>query len=115
MEDIDTLAHTAQMMRAMGSLNKVMQSWVKKEEPTIQPVLSRRAGKYSVTLEEKWQSVDDAGNYYNSGALDEKVEWTNEYLATVKESIRTSWDTWQFKSKQDAEKFILFYTLRWIK
>jgi len=101
-------------------LDKVIQQWTTmKELPTIVPKLTgnRRKGSriWTVTLEEKWQSVDDAGNYFHSGELDKRVDWAVDELSKWDSCSRTAWDTWQFNSHHDAEKFIVYYTLKWAK
>lgn len=81
--------------------------------PTIKPVISKKTNSWAVTLQEEWQSVDDAGNYYHSSELDNKVEWVADELERWDSATRASWDMWYFKSKREAEKFITFYTLAW--
>lgn len=101
---------------AFDRLDKVMQQWTTmKELPIIIPKLSIRGRNYTVTLEEKWQSVDDAGNYYHSGELDKRVDWTVDELSKWDFCSRTAWDTWQFNSQHDAEKFIVYYMLKWAR
>jgi hypothetical protein len=101
---------------AFDRLDKVMQQWTSmKELPVIIPKLSRERHKWIVTLEEKWLSVDDAGNYYHSGELDNRVKWTEEELSKWASCSRTAWDTWQFKTRHEAEKFIVYYTLKWAR
>jgi hypothetical protein len=101
---------------AFDRLAKIVQQWTQMNElPIIIPKLSEHGRKWSVTLEEKWKSVDDAGNYYNSRELDKRVDWTVEELSNWDTCSRTAWDTWQFNSHHDAEKFIVYYTLKWAK
>ncbi len=40
---------------------------------------------------------------------EEVIGWTNENSG----ARRISYDTWQFKSKQEAEQFIMLYNIRW--
>jgi hypothetical protein len=101
---------------ACDRLDKVMQQWTSmKELPIIVPILTQQGRKWIVTLEEKWQSVDDAGNYFHSKELDNKIEWVEEELLNWKSCSRTAWDTWQFKTHNEAEKFIVYYTLKWAR
>lgn len=39
----------------------------------------------------------------------EEIEWAIENA----QARRISYDTWQFKRMQDAEQFIMLFTLRW--
>ena len=39
----------------------------------------------------------------------EEIEWAIENA----DARRISYDTWQFKRMQDAEQFIMLFTLRW--
>jgi len=41
--------------------------------------------------------------------MEEVIAWTDENA----QARRISYDTWQFKSRQDAEQFIMIYNLRW--
>lgn len=83
-----------------------------KQGPIIKPSLVMRGKRWNIVLEEAWPSVDDAGNYYHSSGLDDRVEWAVVELKKW-DTTRTAWDTWQFNSRKDAEKFITFYNLTW--
>jgi hypothetical protein len=96
------------------TLDQVMKDWAMSHAPDINPRLYRgQQRKWTVKIEEVWASVDDAGNYFNSTGLDQRVEWTAKTLDTWKTATRTSWDMWVFNNKKEAEKFITVYHLTW--
>jgi hypothetical protein len=98
------------------TLDQVMTQWAMSHQPIIKPVLKRGARrKWTVRLEEVFPSVDDAGNYYNSSDLDNRVEWAFEILKTWKTAHRSAWDMWMFDSKREAEKFVALYGLTWVQ
>lgn len=41
------------------------------------------------------------------------VDWTSNELIKWKGVTRISWDMWKFSSKKEAEKFIVYYNLKW--
>lgn len=88
-----------------------MHQWVNKKSPTIIPKLFKSRSKWSVTLEEVWPDDVEINNF--NSLLDNKVAWTESILYKWQTAHRTSWDTWQFDSKLDAEKFITIYHLTW--
>jgi hypothetical protein len=94
------------------TLDIVMKDWANSHAPTIIPNLYKEH-KWTIRIEEKWASVDDAGNYFNSTGLDQRVEWATQILESWKTATRTSWDMWVFSSKREAEKFITLYSLTW--
>ena len=50
-----------------------------------------------------------AGIIIDPSGIDEVLEWTNEQS----KARRISYDTWQFRSKDEANEFIMLYNLRW--
>jgi hypothetical protein len=93
-------------------INELIQAM--QEGSKIKPVLSpTTSDSYTITLEEEWPSVDDAGNYFNSSDLDNRVKWATIELDKWDHVSRRAWDKWQFKSRRDAEKFITLYNLVW--
>ena len=50
---------------------------------------------------------------YNSMSLDKCVIWTEEKLQDWPECVRMAWDMWDFKHREDAEKFITLFHLSW--
>lgn len=79
--------------------------------PIIKPVLYQSSNKkWRVTLEELWPAeVVDSG----SNELDRSVEWVGEELKKWTGVKRMAWDTWDFATKRDAERFIIIYNLTW--
>ena len=47
------------------------------------------------------------------GGLDEKCKWAEEQLASWPNCRRIAWNIWEFKHRQDAEKFRTLFTLKW--
>lgn len=100
------------MLNQTITLEKIMHQWVNSDSPTIIPKLIKgRSRKWSITLEEVWPDNVKINNSISS--LDNRVYWTEATLAHWKTAKRTSWDTWQFDSKLNAEKFITLYHLTW--
>lgn len=99
------------MLNQTITLEKIMHQWANSSKPTIIPKLFKLRRKWSVALEENWPDDIEINNF--SSSLDSKVSWAESILSTWKTAHRTSWDTWQFDSKLDAEKFITIYHLTW--
>ena len=53
--------------------------------------------------------IDKPGSTVDPDELEEVILWAVKNAQTR----RISYDTWQFKSKDDAEQFIMLYNLRW--
>ena len=82
--------------------------------PTIKPILEKKSNRWILTFQEKW--YHDSGGSYTTGhvsVLDNIVEWSEKELINWKDTRRIAWNMWQFKYKRDAEKFIVFYNLKW--
>lgn len=58
----------------------------------------------NMNIDETWMVVSD-----RISAFEEVILWAVKNAQTR----RISYDTWQFKSKNDAEQFIMLYNLRW--
>jgi hypothetical protein len=96
------------------TLDQVMMQWSKLNEAIIKPQLIKASGRgWLLSINEHWQSVDDAGNPYHSSNLDEQIKWAVEQLED--KARRIAWNIWKFKNKRDAEKFITVYYLVWAK
>ena len=98
------------------TLEQVMKTWaMDKEEPIIEPVLTRnRQRHWVITLEELWPQGDSEG-YNSSSGLDKRVEWCEKELARWPGVKRMAWDQWHFDDKVQAEKFTTLYYLLWAK
>ncbi len=81
-------------------------------DPVIKIELKNHKNKTRLTLIEVWP--DDA-TVQSSLALDNMVEWVEKELLKWKTVRRLSWDTWQFESRKEAEKFSLYFNLKWAK
>lgn len=82
--------------------------------PYIKPVLYQSKNKrWRVTLEEVWPDLINSQYSMSTNLLDDRVEEVVEELEQWPEAKRTSWDTWDFTSKRAAEKFLIFYNLKW--
>ena len=95
------------------TLEQVMMLWSKSNEAIIKPQLVKSGRGWLLSINEHWQSVDDAGNPFPSSNLDEQIRWATEQLEG--RARRISWHMWKFKTKRDAEKFITMYYLVWGK
>jgi hypothetical protein len=98
------------------TLDQVMKVWaMDKEEPMIEPVLTRnRQRQWVITLEELWPQGDGEG-YNSSSGLDKRVEWCEEEMKKWAGVRRMAWDQWWFDDKGQAEKFITLYYLVWAR
>ena len=80
--------------------------------PRIKPALIRnRQGAWQITLK---SSFDDPELFQVTDfpVFDSRVEWLTEESENW-DCWRSSYDTWVFSSKDEAEKFITFYLLKW--
>lgn len=55
------------------------------------------------------KSAEFVGTTIDPDEIEEVLVWTNQSA----QARRISYDTWQFKSQQAAEQFIMIYNLRW--
>lgn len=80
--------------------------------PYSKPELWKNShGKWAVTIQEVWNdnTISDVNLSVN---FNNCIIWTEEELKKW-ECKRTSYDTWVFKSKRNAEKFITLFLLQW--
>jgi hypothetical protein len=96
---------------AIKELGKVMRDWVD-NNTKIKPTLIKRGNganhRWCLQLVEERET-----NTYHTSRLDESVEWTDNQLKDWPNCERKSWDMWDFKHKNDAEKFITLFYLTW--
>lgn len=81
--------------------------------PRIKSKLNQNnRGAWQITFYPEWFG-NAVKNYpeYNS-LFDDMIEWAVEELEKWN-AWRSSYDTWVFSNKDEAEKFITFYTLKW--
>jgi hypothetical protein len=99
------------------TLDDVMKQWAMSHYPTVKLDLSRRNNKWQVELNEHWpDNLNPAAEWtpiIGGDILGERVEWSEKTLDTWDSCKRMAYNQWWFDSKNDAEKFITFYTLTW--
>lgn len=78
-------------------------------EPRVKIKLYKNKNKWTITLEEFWPDKLDI--VMGTKKLDDTVEWCIKILQTWQNCRRTSWDTWEFGTKKNAEKFITYYNI----
>jgi hypothetical protein len=99
----------ADVLRSLDQLGKIMDRWV--DAPVIKPVLTHATGpNWLLTLAEEWPN--DFNNI-NLSLLANRVEWTDNSLNNWEGCRRLGWNIWNFKSKNDAEKFLILFHLKW--
>lgn len=82
------------------------------KSPIINPEIWKNArNKWAITLQEHWDHVALSEGPHTVDFHD-IVFWSDIELKKW-DCIRTSYDTWQFKSKRDAEKFKTLFLLKW--
>jgi hypothetical protein len=70
-----------------------------------------REKKWEVSFEEQLH----LGYFTNSTWLEDVIPWADKTLERWKDCNRISENTWEFKSKKDAEKFQTLFYLSWDK
>ncbi len=81
--------------------------------PQIVANLRAVNNKWRVRLEESWLYNGD--QYYTAdySNLDQRCEWANEQLTNWRFVYRISHQEWTFFNREQAEKFLTLYNLRW--
>lgn len=92
-------------MSALDELQAVVFKW-QDQYSMIKPTLHKRNNGYCLQLVEL---IED--NSYHTMKLDKCIEWVNGQLENWTDCKRMSWDMWDFKHRQDAEKFITLFHL----
>lgn len=77
--------------------------------PGIKIILTKKRNCWNLKLEEQWP--DSVDIKYSTQKLDNTVEWCIKALETWENCHRISWDTWEFDTKKNAEKFITYYNI----
>ena len=85
--------------------------------PQIKPMLrlARRTWVMQIKIDWGVFEFDDYGNPWGTPSLDERVIWAAAQLETWENVSRQARDMWHFKRRQDAEKFITLYNLKWVE
>ena len=94
-------------MSAISDLQAVMFEW-KNQDSMIQPTLRKTNNRYRLQLVELTED-----NSYHTNKLDRCIEWVDSQLKDWKDCNRMAWDMWDFKHRNDAEKFITVFHLSW--
>jgi hypothetical protein len=71
----------------------------------------RKGWGHTVALKDPYFGHNEFGTIVDTDAVDKILGWVMENS----QGTRISYDTWKFKSQQDAEEFMMMYTLRWGK
>lgn len=69
----------------------------------------RKGWGHTVTLAQPEFQVTDFGTTVDPDELEEVILWAVEHA----QGRRISYDTWQFRSRSEAEQFIMVYKLMW--
>lgn len=78
----------------------------------LEPKYSLRKGRgHTVSLKDPYYDHNEFGTVVDAESVDAILEWTVENA----NGTRISYDIWQFKTQQDAEEFIMMFTLRYGK
>ena len=107
-------------MSALSDLQAVMFKW-QDRDTVIKPKLrelSNSKYKWRIQLVDEDSFLSSGGDFagmpgFNSSELDSCVKWTEEKLKDWPNTMRMSWDMWDFKDRQDAEKFLTVFHLSW--
>ena len=98
-------------MNALDDLQAVMFTWAERDF-VIEPTLHQRNSHwYRLQLVEK--TDDDEPRMFYNQRFDNCVKWTDEKLKDWPDCKRMAHDTWDFKHRKDAEKFITLFHLSW--
>jgi hypothetical protein len=69
----------------------------------------RSSWGHTVRLAQPEFKKTDFGTTIDPDELEEVIIWVNEHA----QARRIGYDTWQFRSRQEAEQFIMLYKLMW--
>lgn len=100
--------------QALDSLQHIINDWIRlAADPYIIARMIDKKRKTSIVLEEVWPDDEPYNN--SSGALDTMVAWVTTELEKLSTVRRTAWDTWEFNTRREAERFVIMYNLRWTR
>jgi hypothetical protein len=69
----------------------------------------RKSWGHVVALKDPYQDHNEFGTIVDTEAVEKILEWTKENA----NATRISYDTWKFRSREEAEQFIMLYKLTW--
>jgi hypothetical protein len=85
--------------------------------PTVSCTVFKKNFRNWIRIHEDWDETPaEEHHQYNTvdhSAVEEKINWTIEQLASWAFVSRQSYDQWAFIRKRDAEKFKTLFTLKW--
>ena len=107
-------------MSALSDLQAVMFEW-QDRDTVVKPKLrelSNSKYKWRIQLVDEDSFLSNDGDFvresgFNSSEFDSCVKWADEKLEEWPDTVRMSWDMWDFKHRKDAEKFITLFHLSW--
>lgn len=103
------------MSNALDELQSVMFTW-KDRQSVIKTILDCSGVGSGIRwwrLQLAEESDDDL--VWKTTKLEDCVRWTDEKLKDWPNCKRMAWNIWDFKHRQDAEKFITLFHLSWVK
>jgi len=71
----------------------------------------RKGWGHTVSLKDPYYGHNEFGTVVDTDAVERILEWTLKNS----QGTRISYDMWKFKTKQEAEEFIMLFTLRYGK
>jgi len=71
----------------------------------------RKGWGHTVSLKDPYYDHKDFNTIVDNDAVDKILEWA----LLNSNGIRISYDTWKFKTQQEADEFIMLFTLRYGK
>jgi hypothetical protein len=80
--------------------------------PSINFTLTSVNNEWELSFNENWGDINDAGIHFNSENFYDRINWSVIELEKWK-CRQTWWNTWNFKSRREAEKFITIFKLKW--
>jgi len=69
----------------------------------------KKSWGHVVALKDPYQDHNEFGTVVDLDSVDAILKWTEENA----NATRISYDTWKFRSRDDAEQFIMLYKLTW--
>jgi hypothetical protein len=107
-------------LSALDDLQAVMFKW-QDRDTVIKPKLRRLSNvkhKWRIQLVDEDSFLSNGEDFvresgFNSSEFDYCINWTAEKLEKWPDTVRMSWDMWDFKHLRDAEKFLTLFHLTW--
>ena len=101
-------------MSALDDLQAVMFKW-RERQSVIKPKLDCKGTGTGI----RWwrvqlvEEADDDVSAWTTTKLDKSIAWAENKLAGWPNCKRMAFDMWDFKHRNDAEKFITLFHLSW--